>query len=93
MSVMPNKFVMIQGHVSRKRTKEVEQRWTEILKENMVAINPALISKIYHRPFICDENEYIVSNPKMTTILFTYGVYIEVCGTVEEVVAHINKQL
>lgn len=90
---MKNQIVVFQKHIVRERYWIKNKTWTEVLKENLVGVNPAHVSCV--TPARAQFTEEVKATHCWSSIdyctLFIHGVHVEVDGTLDEVIHKLNN--
>lgn len=87
------RFVILQKNIySEKSWVKTEEQWQERLNDNKVAINPDNVSYVAATfDSMINLATHRTSSVKRVGISFRHGNYIEVDGTLEEVLAALSK--
>ena len=89
---MKNQIIVFQKHIVRERCYIKNKTWTEVLKDNLVGINPASVLCV--TPRRAEFTEEIKASHCWSSIdycvIFIGGVHVEVDGTFEEVIFKLN---
>jgi len=87
------RFVILQkSFYAAKYTIKSEEDWQKKLNENKVAINPDNVAYVTATfDSLIDVTTHRTSSVKRVGISFDRGNYVEVAGTLEEVLAALSK--
>ncbi len=89
---MNNRMIILQKHLFTPAWAHKGREWVDVKKDNLVAINPAHVSCVTPRKLNPTEEQkqtHLSSDLNYCT-LYINGVYVDVDGTLDEVVAQLN---